>query len=239
MCASLNLARKLISWVSQLKVQQIWHQTVFLLYWNICQTSYKRDKKSWNMSLINFIIPLFISYNITKYINIFRFHHLYKCNELRIAICLIPDFKLRWIQNEKTKLTDLLKSIVQEFNHENYVVYSSTSKKQVLNKTDKTDEFFVFNKTLDQNQNDKSTIEYITQTYLSTDMFATEKNFPKALKCFFIKCNMSILWLTLNGCSVQEDSFSIICEEKCPTKISKWLYYLNLIIILIIYEQNV
>jgi len=35
---------------------------------------------------------------------------------------------------------------------------------------------------------------------------------------------------------VQEVSFSITFEEKCPIKISKWLYYLNLISIC---KQNI
>jgi len=54
--------------------------------------------------------------------------------------------------------------------------------------------FFLFNnKTIDQNRNKNAIItDHIIQTYLSTDAFATEKDFPKALKRAFIKYNMSI-----------------------------------------------
>lgn len=65
-----------------------------------------------------------------------RFHYLYKYNDLRIAAYLIPDFKLRWIQdeNEKKEVTELLKSIVQDFNMKNAVHSNTPQKQKVLRK---------------------------------------------------------------------------------------------------------
>lgn len=100
---------------------------------------------------------------------------------------------MRWIQdeNEQKEVTTLLKSSVQEFNTTHIEVHSSTFKEQILCKIDN---FFLFNnKTLDQNRSENTIItDHIIQTYLSTDTFATEKDFPKALKRAFIKYNTSI-----------------------------------------------
>ncbi|XP_036145788.1 uncharacterized protein LOC118646617 [Monomorium pharaonis] len=119
-----------------------------------------------------------------------RFYNLYKYNDLRIVACLIPDFKHHWIQNTKSFLIKLLKSIVQKFNFNDAEVHTSTLKEQKVFR--KPDNFFILPNTLDQNQNKNMITDHIVQIYLSTDTFATKKDFPKALKRAFIKYNTSI-----------------------------------------------
>jgi len=100
---------------------------------------------------------------------------------------------LRWIQdeNEKKEVTELLKSIVQKFNFKDAEVHTSILKEQKVLR--KTDDFFIIHNTPNQNQNENAMMtDHIIQTYLSTDTFATEKDFPKALKCAFIRYNTSI-----------------------------------------------
>lgn len=89
----------------------------------------------------------------------------------------------------KKEVTKLLKSIVQKFNFKDAEVNTSILKEGFT----QTDDFFIFHNTPDQNQNENAMMtDHIIQTYLSTDTFAIEKDFPKTLKRALIKYNASI-----------------------------------------------